>query len=457
MHDGAAGSDAIAVADGASTGDGNLVDDANTANAGWSIAIGSAINEYGYDVGVDTAGNAYVAGPTLLTKVSPQGSILWSLKNVGIRAIGRSVAVADNGTATITGYLEGSGSINGISSVVPPKYKTLFVAQVTTLGKVNWLTLANPSAGSSQGRRVRIDAAGNAYVLGSFAGTVEFGARTPSSSKSGFLGTKINNNDIFLVQVSPKGALQWAVGSTVTSTQSFPMGMIPMALAVGPTGAFIGGHYSGGIVAIGGHQLSTPTGQEIYVAKVSAGGSVLWLKTSTTSKTAAFFGLGADASGNAYFTGFYEGTMTFGNKSITSGIAGVGTSLCTAKIGGAGNVDWASTLTGPYSTGLSIWVTPSGESYLLGAHNGVVQFGATGLPGGNSPGLFVGRVSTTGAFVAARTMQSPITGSGFLAGVALDGSATYAVGSFKGTSSFVSKPLVSNGGSDAFLWRTPTP
>ncbi|MBI3656974.1 MAG: SBBP repeat-containing protein [Acidobacteria bacterium] len=66
------------------------------------------------------------------------------------------------------------------------------------------------------------------------------------------------------------------------------------------------------------YTLTCSSGREdIFLAKYDAAGNVLWARRAGGSDDDLANGVAVDGSGNAYVTGFFDGTATFGTTTLT--------------------------------------------------------------------------------------------------------------------------------------------
>ncbi|WP_437769558.1 PQQ-binding-like beta-propeller repeat protein [Sorangium sp. So ce281] len=147
-------------------------------------------------------------------------------------------------------------------------------------------------AGADVGWSIASDAAGNYYVIGTFEGTVDFGAGPLTSA---------GETDVFLLKLDPAGALLWSkrFGSDLPETGR--------TLAVDGSGnVLLAGNYWQGMSAVsfGGCALQASGWEEaIFVAKLDPEGNHIWSQRSVASDWFGYklFGrLAVDALGSAY-------------------------------------------------------------------------------------------------------------------------------------------------------------
>src|SRR5690606_18351752 len=107
-------------------------------------------------------------------------------------------------------------------------------------GNFQWVQHHDGTTGADVGQDVVVDVAGNAYVTGYFAGTVDFDPGTASAAILTSSGTA--DYDFFVTKYDATGAFQWAVDSKGSSTGDD----VGYGIAVDGSGnAFVAGKFVG--------------------------------------------------------------------------------------------------------------------------------------------------------------------------------------------------------------------
>lgn len=148
------------------------------------------------------------------------------------------------------------------------------------------------------------DTNGNVYVAAQFIGNTTFGTSNLNS------GT---NNAAAIVKQSPSGAPLWAVG--ITNSGSGSASAFCVALA-SDGGAYVAGNYSGNNW-LGTNALTDTGNGDIFVARVDASGSNVWVKTfgSANADFLVMNSLASDADGNVTLSGFFgAGSVSLGSS-----------------------------------------------------------------------------------------------------------------------------------------------
>ena len=203
---------------------------ADFAIAGWRIAAdpgGNVIVGGQYSSGTFGGGTGpdFGGGPLptarvsneqgFLVKYSPTGVHLWS-KGLGEFSATDTqqtggvwildVAVDAQGNVYATGaFAGGRVDFGGTILTAAPEPQIgdgdSFLAKYSPTGALVWVKQFVGGIGPDSGTGVAVDAGGNAYVTGSFSGSVNV---------SGQLFTSLGSRDIFAASFSPGGSLRWA-------------------------------------------------------------------------------------------------------------------------------------------------------------------------------------------------------------------------------------------------------
>jgi len=160
-------------------------------------------------------------------------------------------------------------------------------------------------------------------------------------------------------------------------------------------------------------------------------------------------GIAVDASGSSYTTGFFEGTMTVGNTTLTS--AG-SRDMFMIKLDPDGNPVWAQSFGGTsFDQGNGIAVDASGSSYTTGSFQGTMMVGNTTLiSSADSGDLFMIKLDPDGNPVWAQSFGATEYDVGYSITVDASGS-SYTTGLFGGTMTVGNTTLTSAGSGDIFM------
>jgi len=170
---------------------------------------------------------------------------------------------------------------------------------------------------------IATDSSGNAYVTGHFSGTTTFGSTSLTSS---------GNEDAFVAKLNSSGSWQWAV----KVSSSYPIR--GYGIAVDSSGnAYVTG-FLASTVYFGSIQINQGSNRDIFIAKLNSTGSWQWAVKAGGGSDDTGYGIAVDSSGNAYVTGHFQNTATFGNTSLTSSGSN---DIFVAKMDTNGSWQWA--------------------------------------------------------------------------------------------------------------------
>ena len=290
---------------------------------------------------------------------------------------------------------------------------------------------------------VAVDAAGNSYVSGYFSGSARFNNRTITATGPG--------NDIYVAKLDAAGNYRWIVNFNADiGSSSGPYGGQGTCLAVDGSGnLYIAGIFYRPTLTLGSTTLTNAGGSDLFVGKLDANGNWLSGVRAGGPGPDVLTGLALDGSGNAYLSGQFSGTATFGSTTLASAGA---EDLFAARLDANGTWRWAVRGGGgSYDVASDVAVDASGHAYLTGqvwASGG--QLGPFALAGNSA---FVAQLDAgTGTYQRATPIAASF-GNGFTSGyfwgrLAVDAAgACYLAGSYLGSLTFGRFTVASNGAS----------
>lgn len=305
----------------------------------------------GYDeargVAIDPEGNVLVTGDyygtisigahtvkstgdadVFIARFSTNGEAQW-LQSAGSTGgeRGHDLAVDGAGNVYVTGEFQGTAHFGQVSRQSAGEFD-VFIAKYSRNGALQWAE----SAGGGQretGYGIIADRrTGDLYVTGAYFGTTAFGSTTTTSA---------GDADVFFAKYNTHGALQWmrsAGGSGDDTGRDLaldPSGHVFLTgQAGGETKGFLTKYDADGNSLWGqslrfdseGMGVTTDDQGNAYVissgsaiSKYSADGMLLRAQIPRSSDLVTGSGITAGKSGKLYITGFYKGTITFGQAS----------------------------------------------------------------------------------------------------------------------------------------------
>jgi len=347
---------------------------------------------------------------------------------------GRSVAVDAAGNLYVTGFFAGTASF-GATNLVSSGLEDVFVAKYSSDGTLLW---ARKAGGSSydEGRGIAVDATGNAYVAGLFQGTATFTSTNVTSS---------GQSDVFVAKYNAQGALVWvrkAGGNSFDEAH---------AIAIDPGG---NGYLTGSFDAtatFGGTTLTNTSGSsDIFVAKFDPNGAFAWARRAGGALDDAGNGIALDAATNVFVTGSFATNAAFSSTNLSAAGAA---DVFVAKYSPNGALDWVRKAGGTnQDAGNAIAVDAGGSAFVTGQFRTAASFGGTNVSG-NGADIFIARYDSAGnvSWVTKAGGNDAIYGDqGW--GIRTDANgAVFVTGNFSGTANFGNTNITTTAFNDAFV------
>jgi hypothetical protein len=325
-----------------------------------SWSDGGGLNEFMYDIALDSEGNIIMVGqfyseitfgPTnlqvsgnddgFIAKFDPDGKLKWLKKlggyNLGVFSLNycRKVKIDGNDNIYVLSIVTlfddlGLGFSNtGISFT---KYNSSGVL-------ISQKTIGNPSSsGGVDATDFFIDINNKVNICGSFGnGTTDFGSGTPS--------TPIGGSDIFILKLNNDASLSYNnliqmggagndVGMAIEGDQTGNIYLL---------GKFSGAAFLGGVAQTANYPSTA------FLIKISSAGSSLWFTQFGSSSSVTPLCLGKNSLNELYAAGSFSSSLTVPSFQVfnSSGsadsfilkISDSGTALWAKVIGGLGNDD----------------------------------------------------------------------------------------------------------------------
>ncbi len=382
------------------------------------------------------------------------GNQIWA-KNFGDTNLqfGKAIATDSNGNVFVAGYFAGTldfGSpTQALISSGSNTNNDIFVVKFNPSGIPLWAQ----SFGDDEDQRISslaVDGSGNAFVTGTYNGSITFGSTALTGGNPNIFVTKLNGND---------GTTLWAKGFGGTTGSATTTG-----IAIDSQGdPVVAGYFGVGQIDLGSGNITNAGQNDIFVFKLanSGNGTTTWAKHFSTSSTELAYSLTIDPSDNSIFiTGQCDSPIDFGGGALNCN-AGSGYIL---KLDSSSNHIW-SNLFGGSTT--SDWIFPAAIAldsahnvYFTGQYAGNVGIGGVNLPdGGAFASVFFAKFSGSGTpdtnlikgfpninnFQQARDIAVNSTGEIFI------------IGDFKGSINFGTGPLNnSTANNDIFIAKFDT-
>ncbi|HEU4365582.1 MAG TPA: SBBP repeat-containing protein [Candidatus Krumholzibacteria bacterium] len=345
---------------------------------------------------------------------------------------GTSVAVDPAGNVYVTGLFSGTVDF-GRDILTSAGLDDIFVAKYASSGIAQWAKNFG-GTGGDHGYGIALDAAGNIFVTGIFNDTVDFGGGPLVAD---------NQTDIFLVKFDADGNHVW-------SQRFGDFGPdYGNAVAVDAAGNVIVCGLFQNTVDFGGGPLISAGSYDIFVAKYDTNGLHQWSKRFGNTGPDSGTAVAADAAGNVFITGAFEGTVDFGGGNLVN--PGGGADLVLAKYDENGAHVWSQAF-GAVGTqlGRALTTDAAGNAILAGFFQGSVNFGGGPLVA-SSVDIVLAKYAVNGAHIWSKKLGDVASDDAF--GVTTDAASNILLtGFFTGTVDFGGGGITSTSGSvDLFL------
>jgi hypothetical protein len=353
-----------------------------------------------------------VAGLLFLTHSTIPANA-WNQSTFAAQAYGGGGFETTVGIATDAGgNIYSTGTLAGAIDVDPSPTSTATLSQVG--GGVDiWITKFNSSGDYIWGKAfggtdgdvpygIDVDSNGNVFVVGTYAGTVDFdpGAGTTSRTSRG-------NNDNFVVKLTTDGNFAWvkefgganeerATGVVLDSNNNILVtGLFNDNVDFNPAPL----------------ETNTVTGNyaDGFVLKLDPNGGYLWAKGFGGSSADYGEGIAVDSNNNVYVTGRYTGNVDFDPGAGITTIAGSATNgAFILKLNSDGNFGFARGFDGTgQDVGLEIEVDSGGNILTAGQFQSTVDFdpgaGTANLTTSPSSAIFLLKLDPSGNYLWAKS------------------------------------------------------
>jgi hypothetical protein len=230
----------------------------------------------------------------------------------------------------------------------------VFVASYARDGSFRWARQIG-SGGDDNAYDMSVDGAGNIYLSGWFAETVDFGG--------GFVLEARGSQEMFVAKLDPDGSTLWA--------RSFggPQGDGGNEIFVLPGGDIAVGGISEGDFTVDGQTFEAGGGaRDSYVMRMTPSGEVLWVVPASGPGNQRIRAISMNAAGEV-FVGFqYRGAVRMGGLELGSYGDWDG---AVAKLSSGGEVEWLLPVGGAEIDNVrGVAAAPDGSVYIAGEFSG---------------------------------------------------------------------------------------
>ena len=280
---------------------------------------------------------------------------------------GQSTAVDASGNVYVTGNFQGTVDFDpgpGNAIHTSNGSRDIFVQKLDASGNFLWATTFGDEW-EDYGQSISVDALGNVYTAGYFAGTIDADSGPGTTNLTQFLGGSVNY-DVFIQKLDSDGNLLWATSFGGPENDLGLSLTIDAASNIYTIGAFENTvDFDPGT---GTTNLTSNGGQDVFIQKLDASGNLILAKSFGGLLDDVGQSVAVDALENIYSTGYFQGTADFDpGVGTTNLISNAGWDIFTQKLDASVNLLWVNSVGGSgQDVGSSITLDASGSIYLTG-------------------------------------------------------------------------------------------
>jgi len=351
---------------------------------------------------------------------------------------GYGIATDGLGNSIISGKFTGSSTFgSGTTPLFSAGGFDVFVAKYDVRGELLWARQAG-GPGDDQAYGIATDGVGNSILTGRFMGTAGFGGD--------YITSEGGSVDIFLAKYDASGEVVWVKQAGGTDEdQGFSVA------TDGIGNILVTGRFRGQADFDSTQKYSAGNSADIFIAKYDLNGNLVWVKQAGGMGHDEGLGIAADAQGNSFVTGRFEGEALFETTTLISTEAS--DDIFIAKYDVHGNLVWAKKAGGSEEDcGYGIAADAYGNTSVTGKFQGEATFGATAISSAGGADIFIARYDANGDLMWVERAGGTGDDSGSAVAAHFHGN-TSVTGKFQGPATFGAKALSGVGGTDIFIAR----
>jgi hypothetical protein len=390
----------------------------------WAKAIGSTGDDVGRSLCIDASGNVYTTGyfsatadfnpgigtsnltsagqqDVFIIKLDASGNFVWAKMIGGTNDDrGYGIALDASGNILTAGSFYSTADFDpgtGVLNLVSAGQSDIFVLKLNSSGNFMWAKVMG-GADTEGASSIAVDAAENVYTTGSFQG----GTAADFDPGAGVFNLTSSLSGVFISKLDASGNFVWA-------TAMAEAGGVGTSIFIDVySNVFTTGYFSATTDFAPGPSVVnlTPTGfYDVFVSKLSSSGYYIWAKNMGGNGADFGHAVTADAFGNVYTTGDFQGGTNADfdpGTGVFNFTSAGGGEIFISKLDPSGNFVWAKAMSGSnYEDGRGIVIDGSTNVYITGRYAQTVDF---------NPGTAVSNLTSAGvndAFVHKMSQNSP--------------------------------------------------
>lgn len=421
----------------------------------WATRAGSPADNEAFRVSVDSSGNSYVTGyfsgiadfgtiqltggggnDIFVAKLDPNGNWLWA-KRAGGSGMDFSYGICSDsaGNSYITGYFRNTAIFGG-TTLTSAGQEDAFIAKLDTNGNWIWALRAG-GTGLDVGARLATDSAGNILFTGSYGPTAFFGPFALSGN-AGY--------NVFVAKLDNGGGWLWATQAVGTGN------MYGNDISTDGVNCYIiGGLFE--TLTFGTETLTSAESWDICFAKLDANGNWLWVKLAGGADEDAGYAISSDSSGNCLITGYFMGTAGFGLDELNSAGA---QDIFIARLTSSGSLLWVKRVGGGgMDYGGDTFSDNNCYCHMIGTFSESFMFENWGFSSEGATDVLIVKLDGSGNLISATSFGSSGVDAGFGI-VTDGGGNYHVCGTFSNSVAFGDAWLSSAGGLDIWVGKLST-
>jgi hypothetical protein len=292
------------------------------------------------------------------------------------------VAVDATGAAVVTGSFHGTLDFGGgVALSASPDVEAVFVVKLDPAGAPVWARRLGGDQGNGYGTSVAFDPSGDIVVAGEYGGAGDFGAEHVET---------VGAQDAFIAKLTPEGDVRWVreYGSDVifdegTETQHGATAFAAR-VAVSAGGDVLVTGESDVLLDFGDPALKTGGDGSVFALQLSPDGVPQWSRWFHGSLGE---GIAVDPAGDVVVSGLADGALV-------------------AKISAGGDLVWEKILSASLASGDAITTDAAGDVIVIGSFLETIAIDGTTLTSAGSFDVFVAKLDPDGGLLWASSFGS---------------------------------------------------
>lgn len=323
---------------------------------------------------VSPLGNAGSNGEAFITKLDAAGNFVWAKILEGNNAGISEIKVDQSGNVYATGFFQFTIDFDpgaGAYPLTSAGWQDIFILKLDVNGSFVWVAAMGAEA-YDIAYAVKVNAAGEIFCTGTFAGTVDFdpGAGVYNLSTQG-----ITSFNTFILKLNSDGSFAWVKQIEGNDTN------IGRSITIDNANSIIVAGSINGSVDLdpgpGTSYFSAAGGSDIYILKLNFNGDFTWGRQIGGIGSDGAGSIVCDQAGSIYLTGHFSQSVDFDPGSGIMVIASwSGSDVYILKLDPSGNFNWVRQLigNGNFDAGIGLHMDAAYNIYVTGIFEGLTDF-----------------------------------------------------------------------------------